>query len=697
MHHSTSQFSSQSVSSQPSISLSAPSANANSAVAASLDSAAHAKAIQLASTTLETCATACVGNPTVAMSAAHIVTTLLWQSMRWDPSSPRDASCDRLVLSDAAFSSILYAACADLGVPAFIDGAWRPLTTADLAKFGAADGPLPVTPTAHTAGTVALFEHPVTAHGAGVSHAVGSALAARLDGVDRRAFVLVSDAELREGQLWEALAHIAEERLTSVVPVFVVGTPATTDRSANIDGPDALVRRLAALGFHASAIDGHAPAQIRTAVDEIAAKAKESRPTAIVARTTKGWGAKSLQGGAWSGRIPTGDKLKAALEELRSTRVGLTRSFGADIARPTSRAKHAAAATPSLADNLAAVPDFARAMRDADMFAVYQSGRLASRRAHALALRTLGRAHPGTVVLEADARAGGASELFAQDRTLLSRAFDLKSAESHMVSVASALAAYGKVAFAAASTRGFVRAHEGIESAARAGAHTTFVATNAGLGALTAGASEAAVGDVAWFRGIAAQRDSAGNPSGYLLQPSDAFAAYALTLAAAEHDGVCFMRIPSGEQEFLYNAETVFNLGRFEILFDGTDLLIVTAGAMVHEVNRALDGLDEAGISATIIDLYSIPFDEEALLDLANENGGRILVVEDNSGGALAAAVSEACTASGDAFTIESMCVQVLPTSARTYDEALKATKLSAADIVARARRMMGSRPRAQQ
>jgi hypothetical protein len=60
------------------------------------------------------------------------------------------------------------------------------------------------------------------------------------------------------------------------------------------------------------------PAGRRAATgDEIAAKAKESRPTAIVARTTKGWGAKSLQGGAWSGRIPNGDKLKAALEELR--------------------------------------------------------------------------------------------------------------------------------------------------------------------------------------------------------------------------------------------------------------------------------------------------------------------------------------------------------------------------------------------
>jgi transketolase len=107
-------------------------------------------------------------------------------------------------------------------------------------------------------------------------------------------------------------------------------------------------------------------------------------------------------------------------------------------------------------------------------------------------------------------------------------------------------------------------------------------------------------------------------------------------------------------------------------------------------VNRALDGLDEAGISATIVDLYSIPFDEEALLAIANDNGGRILVVEDNAGGALASTVSEACTSSGDGFTIESMCVRTLPASARTHDEALKAAGLSAADIVARARRMVG-------
>ena len=203
--------------SQPSSSVPASGNHSNASLGAIHDSAAHAKAIQLASTVLETCAAAGVGNPTVAMSATHLVTTLLWQSMRWDPASPRDAACDRIILSDAAFAPILYAAAADLGVPAFVDGAWRALATADLARFGAADGPLPTTP---ATGTLGLVEYPTAAHGAGVSHAVGNALAARLDGAERRIYVLVSEAELREGQLWEALAHVVEERLASVTPRF---------------------------------------------------------------------------------------------------------------------------------------------------------------------------------------------------------------------------------------------------------------------------------------------------------------------------------------------------------------------------------------------------------------------------------------------------------------------------------------------
>jgi transketolase len=259
-----------------------------------------------------------------------------------------------------------------------------------------------------------------------------------------------------------------------------------------------------------------------------------------------------------------------------------------------------------------------------------------------------------------------------------------------MVGAACAQAALGRVPFVASTARGFTRAHEAIELAVRNGTNLKLVATGAGLGASAEGAAATAVSDVAWFRGLTAQRDAAGNPAAYLLQPSDAFAAYALTLAAAEHEGVAMLRLPAGEQEFLYNAETVFNLGCFEVLVEGRDLLIVTAGAMVHEVNRALDGLDRAGIDATIVDLYSIPFDEAALLDLANANEGRILVVEDNAGAPLATAVSEACTSAGDAFTVESMCVRTPPIGARSFAEAVKVAGISADDIVARASRMTG-------
>jgi transketolase len=666
-----------------------PAKPADAALTASLDSAAHAKAIELASAVLETCASAGVGNPTVAIGAAHVVSTLLYQSMRWDPAAPREPNADRLILSDAAHAPLLYAAYADLGVPAFIDGAWRPLATADLARLGRSDGPLPLSP---LPGLLAPVNAVAGAAGSGLSLALGAALAARLAGDERRHFVLIGDGELREGVLFEALAHLAEERLAGVTPVFLLSPFASGDRAAAVDGAEALARRLAALGFHTVEIDGHAPARIRDAVDEAARRAGASQPTAILARIVKGWGARSLQGGAWTGRIPTGDKLRIALEELRASRVGLTRSYGVAPSRPTPRAAGArqTSVARSSPESLAALPDFTRAMREADMTALHQTGRLAPRRAHALALRVLGRAMPELSLLESEARRTLAGEFFMADRALAARAHEFRGAEQHMVLAARGLAAAGRAPFVAACARNYLRTHEELLAAAQEGAALRLVATDAGLSAVASGPASTALSDLASLRPLTAMRDASGTPALHLLQPSDAYSAYALTLAAARHEGLSFLRVPAGDHEYLYTPETEFRLGRFEVLVEGRDLLIVTAGAMVHEVNRALDGLDDAGIDATIVDLYSIPFDEAALLDLAKRNGGRILVVEDNQGAPIAGAVSEACTASGNGFTLESMCVRAPTVVARTFAEALVEARLSAADIVARASRMVG-------
>lgn len=660
------------------------------------ESAVHAKAIALASAVLEAAASTGTGNPTLAMGAVHVVATLLHRSMRWDPANPRDAAADRLLFSDAALAGVVYAAAAELGVPVLTDGAWRPMAAADLATAGTADSPL--APDADPA-TCALFTSASGGAGDAVSRAVGEAMAARAAGQSRRHFALVTDGELRLGKVAEALAHAIEERLTTVVPVFLVGAPIAGDRGAAVDGPEALARRLTALGFEVREVDGHRPSALVTAfaapaepAPTASLRAQPAAPVAVVARVTQGWGARSLQGGAWFGRIPTGDRLKSALEELRSARVNLVRSFAGELGRPEAPAATGVAPAPraTLAEAAAGVPDFATTMREADMYAVYQSGRLSVRRAHALALRALGRAHEGVSLLQSEGRRHEVGEFFAADRALAARTHEFRGAIGHMLSSAGAMAAAGRAPFVVAPGASLVRGAHELATLARTGAAVRVTATDAGLGAIASGAASTSLDDVAFLRSLASRRDAAGNPAAYLLQPADAFAAYALALAASEHDGFTVTRLPAGEQEFLYNGETVFNLGKFEVLFEGRDLLIVTAGALVHEVNRALDDLDRAGIEATIVDLYSIPFDEEALLDLANRNEGRILVVEDNAGGALAGAISEACTAAGDAFTIESMRVTGPVPPSRSTADALVATRLSAADLVARATRMLG-------
>ena len=93
---------------------------------------------------------------------------------------------------------------------------------------------------------------------------------------------------------------------------------------------------------------------------------------------------------------------------------------------------------------------------------------------------------------------------------------------------------------------------------------------------------------------------------------------------------------------------------------------------------------------ATLVDLYSLPFDVESLLDLANRNGGNILTIEDNYGGGIGSAVADACTESGDAFTVTQLCVKRIPKSARTEGEILQQCGLHHTDIAKAAASMLG-------
>ncbi len=108
----------------------------------SFEAAVHAKAIQLNHTSLDMCAEAGSGHPTSAMSIGHIVTVLMYHTMRWAPEQPRYPTSDRLILSEGHAVPIVYAAYADLGAAVIRDNSREPLRAEDLATLRDTDSVL---------------------------------------------------------------------------------------------------------------------------------------------------------------------------------------------------------------------------------------------------------------------------------------------------------------------------------------------------------------------------------------------------------------------------------------------------------------------------------------------------------------------------------------------------------------------------
>lgn len=651
----------------------------------SFEAAVHAQAIELDRLSLEMCAAAGSGHPTSAMSIGHIVTQLMFSTMRWSPDYPDYPTSDRLVLSEGHAVPAVYAAAAKLGVMIGKDReSRRRLTVEDLKSLRQLSSELEGHPNPMEG--FPFFDAATGSLGMGLSVAAGLGEAARLDNHDKRIYCIIGDGEAREGQVAEALDYIIDRKLKNVLPIFNCNDYGQADRVSGQQSADGLASRLEAIGFEVKVVDGHAPAQIRAAFDLFADGAKSGKPVAMVAKTVKGWGCPSIQGGGWHGKPPTGEALKKAFTELDQRRVELTTSLTTTDAftiQPPAEAKPAA-------EQPGETPTLSEFMKRNDMESLLQSGSMATRRAYGIALRAMGQINDRIVVLDADVSNSTFAEFFKKDSKCASRFMECKIAEQNMISVGAGLAAAGKVPFCSTFAKFVARGLDQIEMAIYSGANLKIVGSHAGITLAADGPSQMSLPDVAWFRSFTTMKDHRGNPGCYVLQPADAFAAYALAGVMAEYEGVCYMRTLRPDTEFIYSDDVVFNLGGFEVLNEGRDIVIAAAGYMVHEANKAVELLDKAGISATLVDLYSLPFDTDAFLDLVGENNGNVLSVEDNFGGGIGSAIADALLESGDGFKLKQMHVKRIPKSARSPDELLKFCGLTPADIVANAKEMLG-------
>jgi transketolase len=584
------------------------------------------------------------GHPTSAMSAADVMAVLLARHLRYDWDNPRDPGNDHLIFSKGHASPLLYAMFKAAG--AITD---EELVTG-FRRFGSRlqGHPTPVLPWVDVA-TGSL--------GQGLPYGVGISLAGRrLDKLPYQVWVLCGDSEMAEGSMWEALdkaAYYGLGNLTAIVDVNRLGQRGPTELEWDMA---AYQRRAEAFGCAAVVIDGHDITQI----DQALAAARDAvRPVVVLAKTVKGKGFAEIEDkNGWHGHPLPADMAQRAISAL-----GGERNLHAATARPAHhdvpRRTGAAAVT---------LPRYE------------VSSKVATRKAYGDALVALG-ARPEVVALDGEVGNSTYAGQFAA--AYPDRFFEMFIAEQQLIAAAVGLGVRGYVPFASTFAAFVSRGYDFLRMAGISGANIKLCGSHAGTEIGPDGPSQMALEDLAALRAIHGST---------VLYPADATAAAALTAEMAGTPGIVYLRTTRGAWPILYPAGETFPIGGSKVLRagQGDEVTLAGAGVTVHQCLRAADELAAGGITARVIDLYSVkPVDQATLADAAAATGSRLVIAEDHyPQGGLGAAVLEALAGTGLPLRVQQCAVSGLPGSG-TPDELMEAAGISASGIATAARELV--------
>ncbi|HVF52645.1 MAG TPA: transketolase C-terminal domain-containing protein [Actinomycetota bacterium] len=255
----------------------------------------------------------------------------------------------------------------------------------------------------------------------------------------------------------------------------------------------------------------------------------------------------------------------------------------------------------------------------------------ATREAFGAALAELG-SNEDIVVVDGDVNNSTFTNHFME--RFPERFFNAGIAESNMVGIAAGLAASGKIPVVSSfSIFLMANAYDQIRmSVAFPNLNVKLVGTHAGISIGEDGPSQMAVEDVALGCAL---------PGFAVIVPADGASAAAATKAMIEHHGPVFLRCGRPKVPVIYGGDADFQIGRANMLRDGSDVTLVANGIMVAMALDAAEGLAADGISARVLDMHTVkPIDTAAIESAANETGGIVVAEEHLAYGGLGATVS---------------------------------------------------------
>ena len=247
--------------------------------------------------------------------------------------------------------------------------------------------------------------------------------------------------------------------------------------------------------------------------------------------------------------------------------------------------------------------------------------KIATREAYGKALVDLGNENGKVVVLDADLAGATMTKYFKAAHP--DRFFDMGIAEADMVATSAGLSTMGLIPFCSTFAMfGAGRAYDQMRnSVAYPHFNVKLCCSHAGVSVGEDGGSHQCIEDLALMRAI---------PGMTVIVPADAKEARKAVFALAEYNGPSYLRLARLATP-VFEEDYPFEIGKANVLREGTDVAIFACGLMVNESLEAAKLLEAEGIHAAVINVHTIkPIDAACVTEWA-EKCGKVITVEEHS------------------------------------------------------------------
>jgi len=215
------------------------------------------------------------------------------------------------------------------------------------------------------------------------------------------------------------------------------------------------------------------------------------------------------------------------------------------------------------------------------------------------------------------------------------RFIEVGVAEQNLATLASGMAAVGKIPFIASyAVFSPGRNWEQIRTTICYNSQPVkIIGSHAGLSVGPDGATHQALEDIALMRAL---------PNMVVLSPADAIEAKKATLAMAKLNMPVYMRLTRSAVLVITTEDSPFEIGKANILREGNHATVIATGQMVALALEAAEHLEKSNISVRVINVHTIkPLDTKVILLAAEETRAIVTVEEHQVVGGLGSAVSE--------------------------------------------------------